>query len=92
MQAVKFESSVYSTSDENKDSDVADEQMPIEDIDDVSQEACELDLHDLEKQLEHNLAVFVLKMQTILQRFVHEVIKQLCDIHYLPEPLVHCKV
>lgn len=46
-------------SDENKDSDVADEQMPTEDtgkIDDVSEEACEIDLHDLEKQLEHNLA------------------------------------
>lgn len=46
-------------SDENKDSDVADEQMPTEDtgeIDDVSEEACEIDLHDLEKQFEHNLA------------------------------------
>lgn len=31
-------------------SDVADEQMPIEDlgeIDDVSEDACEIDLHDL---------------------------------------------
>lgn len=76
-------------SDENKDSDVADEQMPTEDtgeIDDVSEEACEIDLHDLEKQLEHNLAALFLKMQTIFhipERSVQEVIKQLCDIHYL---------
>lgn len=85
-------------SDENKDSDVADEQMPTEDtgeIDDVSEEACEIDLHDFEKQLEHNLAALFLKMQTILhipERSVQEVIKQLCDIHYLSEPLLHHKV
>ncbi len=49
----------------------------------------------MEKQLEHNLAALFLKMQTILhipERSVQEVIKQLCDIHYLSEPLLHHKV
>lgn len=72
--------------------------LPTEDtgeIDDVSEEACEIDLHDLEKQLEHNLAALLSKMQTILhipERSVQEVIKQLCDTHYLSEPLLHYKV
>ncbi len=51
-------------STENEDGDVADKQMPTEDtgeVDDVSEEACEIDLHDLEKQLEHNLAALFFK-------------------------------
>lgn len=50
------------------------------------------DLHDLEKQLEHNLAALFLKMQTVLhipENTVQEVIKQLLQICELAQPLLH---
>lgn len=43
------------------------------------------DLHVLEKQLEHNLAGFFLKMQTVLE----EVIQQLLQMCELAQPLLH---
>ncbi len=50
------------------------------------------DLHDLEKQLEHNLAALFLKMQTVLhipENKVQEVIQQLLQMCELAQPLLH---
>ncbi len=58
------------------------ETSDTEDLD-VMEEACD-DLCGLGKQLEHNLASLLLKMQTILhipESAVQEVIQHLCQIH-----------
>lgn len=60
----------------------------------VMEEACD-DPCGLEKQLEHNLASLLLKMQTILhipECAVQEVIQHICQIHDLSQPLMHSKV
>lgn len=57
----------------------------------VSAETSEHDLHDLEKQLEHNLASLLLKMRAILhipESAVQEAIQQLYAINELSEPLM----
>lgn len=67
----------------------------MDDLEDVSVEASETDLRDLEKQLEHNLASLLLKMQTVLhisESSVQEVIQQLCQINMLSQPLLHNRV
>lgn len=59
----------------------------------VSEEASEKDI--CEKQLEHNLASLLLKMQTVMhipESAVQEVLQQLCQINKLSEPLLHIKV
>lgn len=69
------------------------ETFDTEDLD-VLEEACD-DLCGLEKQLEHNLASLVLKMQTILhipESAVQEVIQHLCQTHDLSQPLLYSNV
>lgn len=59
------------------------------------EEVSENDTHDLEKQLEHNLASLLLKMQTVMhipESSVQEILQQLCQINKLTEPLMHNKV
>ncbi|RXN31607.1 sterile alpha motif domain-containing 3-like protein [Labeo rohita] len=66
----------------------------IEELEELSEEASN-DLPDLEKQLEHNLASLLLKMQSVLhipESSVQEVVEQLCQIHKLSQPLVHNRV
>lgn len=58
------------------------------------EEACD-DLCGLEKQLEHNLASLLLKMQTTLhipESAVQEVIQHLCQIHDVSQPLLYSNV
>lgn len=59
-----------------------------------SEESSNEENHDLEKQLEHNLAAFFLKMQTILHipESSVEVIQQLLHISELSQPLLHNSV
>ena len=52
----------------------------VEDLEEVSEVTSECDLHDLEKQLEHNLASLLLKMQTVLhipESAVHDVMQSI---------------
>lgn len=74
-----------------------DEQFPQNETDDLEDRECSSneELHDLEKQLEHNLAALFLKMQTILhipQSSVQEVVQQLLQICELSQPLLHNSV
>lgn len=67
----------------------------IEDIDKVSKVASECDLHDLEKQLEHNLASLLLKMQTVLhipESAMQDIVQQLWQINQLSQPLLQNRV
>ena len=67
----------------------------IEDIDEVSEVTSDLDLHDLEKQLEHNLASLLLKMQAVLhipESAVQDVVQQLWQINQLSQPLLQNRV
>ena len=77
------------------DRDVAQEQMldadDVEDLEEVSEVTSDQDLHDLEKQLEHNLASLLLKMQTVLnipESAVQEVMQQLCQLNKLSQPIL----
>nr|XP_005173860.1 uncharacterized protein LOC101885400 [Danio rerio] len=66
----------------------------IEDTEELN-EVTESDLHDLEKQLQHNLASLLLKMHTVLhipESSVQDVIEQLCQINKLSQPLVQHRV
>lgn len=83
----KFKSEIIGC---NYVSHAAQEQMSqvdhVEEFEEVSEDARENDLGDLEKQLEHNLASLLLKMQSILhipESTVQEVIQQLCEIDLL---------
>lgn len=63
----------------------------LEDSEDSSND----EVHDLGKQLEHNLAALFLKMQTVLhipESSIQEVIQQLVEICELSQPLLHNSV
>lgn len=64
-------------------------------LEEVIEEASENDIHILGKQLEHNLASLLLKMQTVMhipESSVQEILQQLCQINKLSEPLLQRKV
>uniref|UniRef100_A0A8C7WUQ7 C2H2-type domain-containing protein n=1 Tax=Oryzias sinensis TaxID=183150 RepID=A0A8C7WUQ7_9TELE len=94
-----FKSEIIGLDNVSDDNDAAQDQMShaddMDDLEDVSVEASENELRDLEKQLEHNLASLLLKMQTVLhipESSVQEVIQQLCQINKLSQPLLHNRV
>ena len=67
----------------------------VEDLEEVSEVTSDQDLHDLEKQLEHNLASLLLKMQTVLnipESAVQEVMQQLCQLNKLSQPILQNRV
>ncbi|XP_049329573.1 uncharacterized protein LOC125801118 isoform X1 [Astyanax mexicanus] len=66
-----------------------------QEFEELSEEASESDLCDLGRQLEHNFASLLLKMQTILhipESAVQEVIQQLCQLNELSQPLLQSRV
>ncbi|XP_060771467.1 uncharacterized protein LOC132882224 isoform X2 [Neoarius graeffei] len=70
------------------------ENVPINDTPDLedSEDSSSEELDELAKQLEHNLAALLLKIQTILhisESSVQEVIQQLLQICKLSQPLLH---
>lgn len=82
-----FESEIIGHDYISPDSNAAQEQMfhadDVEELEELSEEASN-DLPDLEKQLEHNVASLLLKMQSVLhtpESSVQEVVEQLCQIH-----------
>ena len=94
----RFKSEIIGCDYEGHDQDSAQEQISHADdmaeLEGVSEEASENDIRDLGKQLEHNLASLLLKMQTVMhipESSVQEVLQQLCQINKLPEPLLHNK-
>ncbi|KAF0040477.1 hypothetical protein F2P81_006375 [Scophthalmus maximus] len=95
----RIKSEINGLDNVSDDSDAAQDQMShaddMEELEDVSEEASENDLRDLEKQLEHNLASLLLKMQTVMhipESAVQEVIQQLCEINKPSQPLLHNRV
>lgn len=95
----RFKSEIIGHYYTSPDSDAAEEQMShaedLEDLEALSEEDSNNDLPDLEKQLEHNLASLLLKMQNVLnipESSVQEVVEQLCQIHKLSQPLLHNRV
>ncbi len=94
----RFKSEIVGDNIISHDSNASQEQMSdADDIEDTEElnEVTECDLHDLEKQLEHNLASLLLKMHTVLhipESAVQDVIEQLCQINKLSQPLVQHRV
>ena len=83
----------------SNDSDVSHDQMSnadhIDELEEESEKVSEDDLCDLKKQLEHNFASLLLKMQSVLHisdNALQEVLQQLCQINKLSEPLLHNRV
>ena len=79
--------------------DAVQENMPhvddAQEFEELSEEASESDLCDLGRQLEHNFASLLLKMQTILhipESAVQEVIQQLYQLNELSQPLLQSRV
>ncbi|KAF0040435.1 hypothetical protein F2P81_006333 [Scophthalmus maximus] len=95
----RFKSEIIGLDNVSDDSDAAQDQMShaddMEELEDVSEEASENDLRDLKKQLDHNLASLLLKMQTVLhipESAVQDVIQHLCEINKLSQPFLHNRV
>lgn len=81
------------------DQNNAQEQTSLSDdmaeFEEASEEVSENEIHDLGKQLEHNLASLLFKMQTVMhipESSVQEILQQLCHINKLTEPLLHSKM